>query len=582
MISQGRVSKVTDASTTSRKYKQREGDTVTLGSVFNRLNLASEKKVAIIAKKVVISERLNQASSVHEFSTSGEAKDPHDVIFEMKSMRKSLQNQLKKDRYYTACPEERLKKLSTRKQARGERGCSTKPPGRDSNSSAHTEVLTKRIEKEKMYCRKESRRAPLNSKKQMPSCLNGFMRNVYSRHMAAPTPRIFVENNVDDYAEMDLGKNSTSAACATLKNEAPIPEIDIDNVSDLENSNCGSEGACFIAGEAELGVLGPEKIQAPEEISLKEKEVINKLTDPQLKESVQNIIKRRRSSVRFARSESRYDISSLEKTISEQHEANTDQYRQEQLDQLAESNSVVEESQESDVLSVKSANSRRASVNRERSTSVAGSVTSERSHALTSPPQPRARTRTLASQEQHGVPTARIISSARSCESPTSIQTRRSVSSPILRRRKPEIQTGETRVIRPATSKGYVPTLTYRKLSRKQSPISCQEIPHSHRDQNKNLAQVNMIREFLLMYAKVTTKKDETLPGRVPVRMMSQTPEFVIKSAIGQFLTCAFPSGESEEWPGLRNQSKKERYEEQQRSKLLRIKICMKHLASVT
>ena len=574
MISQGRVSKLMDSSTTSRKYKQGEGDNVTLGSVFHRLNLASEKKVAIIAKKVVISDRLHQASKVHAFSTSGEVKEPHEVIFEMKSMRKSLQNQLKNDGYNTVCPQGRSKHLLTRKQTRGERGSSTKSLGRVSNSSAHTEVFTKRTENSK-----ESRKAPSTSKKQMPSCPNEFTRNVYSRHMAVPTPTITVENNVKDYSKMDLGKKSTSILCATPKNETPIPEIDVDNVSDLENSICGSEEASFIAGEAEHGVLDPEKIHPPEEISFKEKEVLNKLTDPQLKESLQNIIKRRRSSVRFVRSESGYDISCLEKTISEQQDAAADQYRPEQQDQLAENDSL-EESQESDVRSVKSANSRRVLVNRERSTS-AGTVTSERSQIPTSSPQPRARQRKLAFQEQR-VPTARLISSARSCASTTSIQTQRSVSSPILRRRKPEIQTGETRVIRPATSKGYVPTLTYRKASRKRSPISCQEISYSQRDEAKNLVQVNMIREFLLMYAKVTTKKEETLPGRAPVRMMSQTPEFVIKSAIGQFLTRAFPSGENEEWTRLRSQSKKERYEEQQRSKLLRIKICMKHLASVT
>lgn len=576
MISQGRVM---DASTTSRKNKEREGENVTLGSVVNRLNLASEKMVASNAKKVAILERLHQASTVHEFPTSGEVRDPHEVIFEMKSMRKSLQNQLKNDGYNTVCPEGRLKQLSTRKQARGERGSSAKSLGRVSNSLAHTEVFTKRIEKQKKYCRKESRGAPSNSKKQIPSCLNEFTRNLYSRHMAAPTPRITVEKNVEDYAEMDLGKNSTSIARTNLKNETPIPEIDIDNKSDVENSNCSSEEASFITGEAEHVVLDPEKIYPPEEISLKEKEVLNKLTDPQLKESLQNIIKRRRSSVRFVRSESGYDIANLEKTISEQQDATADQYRQEQMEQLVENDKAVEESQDGDVRSVKSANSRQVSVNRERSTS-AGTVTSERSHIPTSSPQPRARQRNLARQEQR-VPTARRISSARSCVSNTSIQTQRSVSSPILRRPKLEIQTGETRVIRPATTKGYISTLSSRKVSRKQFAISCPEISQ-HRDEAKNLAQVNMIREFLLMYAKVTTKKNEALPRRVPVRMMSQTPEFVIKSAIGQFLTRAFPSGESEEWTGLGSQSKKERYEEQQRSKLLRIKICMKHLASVT
>ena len=576
MISQGRVNKLMDASTTSRKYKQREGENVTLGSVVSRLKLGSEKMVADNVKKVANLERLRQAGTLHEFSTSGEVKDPHVAIFEMKSMRKCLQNHLKNDGHNTPCTEGRLKQLSTRKQTRDEPGSSAKSLGRVSNSTAHTEVSTRRIEKEKKWCRKESRGAPSNSQKEIPSRLNKFTRNVYSRHMAAPTLRITVENDVEGSLEMDLRKNSTPIVCTTIKNETPItPEIDIDDKSDLENSKCGNEEASFIAGEAEHGVLEPEKIPPPEEMSLKDKEVLNKFTDPQLKESLQNIIKTRRTSVRFVRSESGYDIANLEKTICGQQDANDDQYRQEQLEQLSGNDTASEDSRHIDVRIVKSANFRR--FYRERSTS-AGTVISERSHIPTSFLQPRARTRKVARQEH--VPTERGITSSRSWVSTTSIQTQRSVSSPILRRRKPIIQTLETRVIRPATSKKYVPNLTYKKVPRKQSALSCPEISQ-HKDKAKNLSQVNMIREFLLMYAKVTTKKDETLPGHMPVRMMSQTPEFVIKSAIGQFLTRAFPSGEDMEWSGLGNQWKKEQYEEQQRSKLLRIKICMKHLASV-
>lgn len=580
MIPQGRINKLMDASTTSRKYKQREGENVTLGSVVSRLNLASEKIVANNVKKVANMERLHQASTVHESSTSGEVRDPHVVIFEMKSMRKSLQSLLKNDSRKTPCAEGKLKQLSTRKQTRDERGSSAKSLARVSNSSAHTEVFTRRIEKEKKCCRKESRAASSNSKKQMPSCLNEFTRNVYSRHMATPTLRITVENDVEDSAEMDLGKNSTSITCTTVKNETPIiPEIDINDKSDLENPNCGNEEASFITDKAEHRELDLEKIPPPEEMSLKDKEVLNKFTDPQLKESLQNIIKTRRTSVRFVRSEAGYDIANLEKTICEQQDATADQYRHEQLERLSGNDSASEGSQHSGVRSVKSANFLRVSVNREHSTSAgAGTATSKRSHIMTSSTQPRARTRKFACQEQ--VPTERGIMSARSRVSTTSFQTQRNVSSPILRRRKPIIQTLETRVIRPATSKKYVPNLTYKKVPCKQSALSCQEISQ-HRDQAKNLAQVNMIREFLLMYAKVTTKKDEALPVRMPVRMMSQTPEFVIKSAIGQFLTRAFPSGEREEWTGLGNQWTKEQYEEQQRSKLLRIKICMKHLASV-
>lgn len=116
MIPQGRINKLMDASTTSRKYKQREGENVTLGSVVSRLNLASEKIVANNVKKVANMERLHQASTVHESSTSGEVRDPQVVIFEMKSMRKSLQSLLKNDSRKTPCAEGKLKQLSTRKQ----------------------------------------------------------------------------------------------------------------------------------------------------------------------------------------------------------------------------------------------------------------------------------------------------------------------------------------------------------------------------------------------------------------------------------------------------------------------------------
>ena len=54
MISQGRVNKLMDVPTASRKYKQREGENVTLGSVVNRLNLAGEKMVNNSVKKVVL------------------------------------------------------------------------------------------------------------------------------------------------------------------------------------------------------------------------------------------------------------------------------------------------------------------------------------------------------------------------------------------------------------------------------------------------------------------------------------------------------------------------------------------------
>lgn len=549
MITQGRISKSVEASS-PRKYKQRE-ENFTLGNVVQRLNLATEKKVMNnTAKKAAILETLHHASTTHDVVSS--AKDPHELIFEMKSMRKSLQTQLKNDGLRTPCSDAR-RQLSPRKQVGGERGYTATSLGRKSNASSQFGVVVKRNETEKKYHRKESQGRLSTTKQQMPARQHEY-NSVYSRHLTTVTPRITLEENSPI--------------------ETPTRLSDIDNKSDLDN---GNEDALLSASDAgNNAALSETKQPSPDDMSLKEEEVLNRLTDPQLKESLQNIIKRRRSSVRFVKSDLGYDMVNLEKTINEQLEETSAQHQHEQ--QLAESESAIEAAESSDDRSVKSTTSRRVSENRERLTS-AGTTTSESCHTAAVPSrQPRTRSRKLARQEQRIPMSARRVSSARSCASTASNLTQRSLSSPILRRRKPELQTEETRVIRPATAKGYVPNLTNRKISRKQSAVSCPDISQ---DQVKSLAQVNMIREFLLMYAKVATKKDEGLPGRKPVRMMSQTPELVIKSAIGQFLTRAFPSGEMEEWTGLSAQSKKERYEEQQRSKLLRIKICMKHLASV-
>lgn len=562
MIPQARVSKPMDG-LTSRKCRHRE-ENVTLRNVVSQINLSSEKMVANTAKKAAILGTLHQAS-IRDFASSGETRVPHEAIFEMKSMRKSLQNQLKNDGHKALCPEGKLRQFSTRKPPVGERGSSAISSGRISNASSHTGVVIKRNENEKKNYRKESQGRPSTTRQQMTNRQDDFTRNVYSRHMTTPTPRITVENNAKDDTEIDFKINSQSVKTETetLKKE-----------SDTENKSDDSDEVFFSASDARNSALSLPQ----EDILLEEKEVLNKFTDPQLKESLQNIIKRRRSSVRFVKSESGYDMINLENTISEHLEENADQYKKEQQQQLAESENAVEEVHNSENRSVQSASSRRVSANRERLTS-AGTITSEKSHVAANPRQPRTHSRKTGRQEQR-IPTARRTSSARSCVSTASNHTQRSLSSPILRRRRPEFQTEETRVIRPATAKGYVPNLTNRKVSRKHSALSCPDILQ-RRDQAKNLAQVNMIREFLLMYAKVATKKDEALPKSGPVRMMSQTPELVIKSAIGQFLTRAFPSGEGEEWSGLSARSKKERYEEQQRSKLLRIKVCMKHLASV-
>ena len=567
MTSHGKETKPRPANTSKCKLQD---ENITLGNVVGRLNLAREKMIANTAKKAAILEALNQVGNTHNVFSSGAKKDPRGVIYEMNFMRKSLQSQLKIEGHKTG---DRNSQLTSKKPDAGRLGCSA-----GKMSSVVSGVGSKRIDRDKKYCREEPRETPLNTKKH--TTLNRPQKNkpsVYSRYTTTSTPLISIDNSCKDNSDMIIRKNSQSKAYVS-ENLSSREQSDSERRSNIEfeMSNCNEEIFLSTCSDPENSGVGERKM-LPEEISCDEKEVLNQFTDPQLKESLQNIIKRRKSSVRFVKSESGYEMVNVEPKIGESLEEKADKYEEEQV---PESVSVAEVGDNSEIRSVKSATPRKVSVNQERVMSAATFASGvDRCQGPITSRQNRTRSRKISRQEQ-GIISARRISSARSCTSSVSQMTQRTLSSPILRRRKVDLQTDETRVIRPATAKGYVPNLTSRKILRKVSAMSCPEIVRK-RDEAKTLAQVNMFREFLLMYSKVAAKNEDELPGRKPVRMMSQTPELVIKSAIGQFLTRAFPSDESEEWTGLNSQSKKERYEEQQRSKLLRIKICMKHLASV-
>ena len=567
MTSHGKETKPRPANTSKCKLQD---ENITLGNVVGRLNLAREKMIANTAKKAAILEALNQVGNTHNVFSSGAKKDPRGVIHEMNFMRKSLQSQLKIEGHKTG---DRNSQLTSKKPDAGRLGCSA-----GKISSVVSGVGSKRIDRDKKYSRKEPRETPLNTKKH--TTLNRPQKNkpsVYSRYTTTSTPLISIDNSCKDNSDMIIRKNSQSKAYVS-ENLSSREQSDSERRSNIEfeMSNCNEEIFLSTCSDPENSGVGERKM-LPEEISCDEKEVLNQFTDPQLKESLQNIIKRRKSSVRFVKSESGYEMVNVEPKIGESLEERADKYEEEQV---PESVSVAEVGDNSEIRSVKSATPRKVSVNQERVMSAATFASGvDRCQGPITSRQNRTRSRKISRQEQ-GIISARRISSARSCTSSVSQMTQRTLSSPILRRRKVDLQTDETRVIRPATAKGYVPNLTSRKILRKVSAMSCPEIVRK-RDEAKTLAQVNMFREFLLMYSKVAAKNEDELPGRKPVRMMSQTPELVIKSAIGQFLTRAFPSDESKEWTGLNSQSKKERYEEQQRSNLLRIKICMKHLASV-
>lgn len=537
MTSHGKETKPRPANTSKCKLQD---ENITLGNVVGRLNLAREKMIANTAKKAAILEALNQVGNTHNVFSSGAKKDPRGVIHEMNFMRKSLQSQLKIEGHKTG---DRNSQLTSKKPDAGRLGCSA-----GKMSSVVSGVGSKRIDRDKKYCRKEPRETPLNTKKH--TTLNRPQKNkpsVYSRYTTTSTPLISIDNSCKDNSDMIIRKNSQSKAYVS-ENLSSREQSDSERRSNIEfeMSNCNEEIFLSTCSDPENSGVGERKM-LPEEISCDEKEVLNQFTDPQLKESLQNIIKRRKSSVRFVKSESGYEMVNVEPKIGESLEERADKYEEEQV---PESVSVAEVGDNSEIRSVKSATPRKVSVNQERVMSAATFASGvDRCQGPITSRQNRTRSRKISRQEQ-GIISARRISSARSCTSSVSQMTQRTLSSPILRRRKVDLQTDETRVIRPATAKGYVPNLTSRKILRKVSAMSCPEIVRK-RDEAKTLAQVNMFREFLLMYSKVAAKNEDELPGRKPVRMMSQTPELVIKSAIGQFLTRAFPSDESKEWTGL-------------------------------
>ena len=532
------------------KFKQHE-ECFTLGNVVDQLHSNSEKMVASNVKKAAILESLRQASR-HDIIACGEAKDS---LFKKKLIIKSLHEQIKNEGRVTFHEERAYRQLSAGKYRGANERASA---GRSLNSSLSNSLTVNRNGTEKKYRTK----AALNTMKGKERVQNQIEipQSFYSRHMSN------VESNLKENLEIDVEKYSATNnhlnGCLPPEIHTPVTTGE-DQQYHLENDDYSESQDVFLSISGKGNSTNSETYSKEENISSKEKELLNSLTDPQLKQSLQNIIQRRRSSVRFFNSDSGYEMNNVD-TIHSLVEQTPEEQHQEIETQR-------EEPARSDTTrSVKSANSRRVSANRERLPSAATSQSgSERVEAF------KPRLRKTARQEQNMSPVRRV-SSARSCFSAVS---QRSLSSPILQRRKLTLQTGETRIIRPATAKGYVPNLTGRKTARNQSAMSCPGISLK-KQQAKDLAEVNMIREFLLMYAKVTTKP-RTDEAQKPVRMISETPELVIKSAIGQFLTRAFPSGERQEWTGLSTRSIKERYEEQQRSKLLRIKICMKHLAAV-
>ena len=150
-----------------------------------------------------------------------------------------------------------------------------------------------------------------------------------------------------------------------------------------------------------------------------------------------------------------------------------------------------------------------------------------------------------------------------------------------------EVETEETRIILPSSDKGYRPCLTRQSTRLFSVQSSSAPLTRAVLKKRRTMNESDVIREFLIMYARIkrNNENNDWKPYvhdcEEPVQMISSVPELVVKSVIGQFLKEAFPSKRStDQILGLRP-SVEQKYEDIQRTKLLKIKTCMKHLASI-
>ena len=532
---------------------------VTLGAAVGCINSTAEKLVSIHARRTLI-ESFHQPSR-YGVVAKDDVKNPYKPLVatgtaRIATRRPSLLSHYRQGKVALVCG-----------RPETERTLSVPFPSRLSKAGCSVSFLT-RNEKENNYDDRETQRNKTNSQNrsltwQAKDAQEEWSSIAHCRpYMRISTPFITVnndENSSQEKVELENTRKPSQSECKSTERHGESEVEGGDNCAKKLSVN----GLFNSRGEMQT-VKDSNTIE--EHITLDEKEVLNRFTDRQLKESLQNIIKTRRSSVRLFRSETGYGLVNLCENESCKDENLSPQYN-EQPSPIME----VEKPFENHLQSV---TARKKSATHEWSPSAPNSDSEGFRGEGSFPMRPRSRE---ATGQETGRATTRKISSAQSFVSTTSNWTQRSLSSPLLRRRKTAFQTGETRVVLPASAKAYTPTFTKRRL-RKKSSVSCPESSHD-KHKAKTLREAAMVREFLLMYAKVKTKKISELHHSKPVPMMSQTPELVIKSAIGQFLTRAFPSENNAN--SQSKLSKAERYEEQQRCRLLRIKICMKHLAAV-
>lgn len=523
MTSLGQRTKKTEAISNRQGHHLLKCDADSLRNVVQRLSLTGDKIANKGLKKVVIADILHPTSQ-HNIFPREEEKD---LLVAAKPVQKSLRKAVKNSEHKTTCNPGR-KKLATRWKFNGaERDQAAVTVTCLSSASCRSGTTKKRIEQRKKISTKESTKHRFQGAKFQKESA----RNVYSRHAND------AQNNTRGIPELDSRENGdcTSSNYSTgLDFESTSSDFGRVNLK-----RCCQGSKHMISTDLPGGNGSISGTQTPQEdISSNDRKVLNSLTDKQLKESLKNIMKRRKSSVRFVRCESGYEVFSIGETISENSN---------------KPNKFAENGGAENIYS-----------NR-----VMPSVTTRRIPEI---PQLPSSAQTLLSGK-FGLSEDDFWQTKWRCRSSPS-------HGRLSSWKKYDFKTGEERVIRPALAKCYVPNLTNKKDSSKRLTISSSTFA-TQKQQGRCLTEENIIREFLLTYAKVSTESKHD-QAHSPMGMISQAPELVIKSAIGQFLTCTpVPSGEVVNGNKPKVESKMEYLEEQQRCKLLRIKLCMKHLAAL-
>ena len=523
MTSHGQRTKETEALSNRQDHNLLKCDADSLRNVAQRLSLTGDKIANKGLKKMVIADMLHPTSQHNIFTREEE----NDLLVAAKPVEKSLRKAVKNSERKTKCNPGR-KKLATRWKFNGaERDQAAVTVTCLSSASCRSDTTKKGIEQTKKISPKESTK----HRSQGEKCHKESARNVYSRHAND------AQNNTRGIPELDSSENgdSTSSNYST--------GLDFESISsdfgrmNLKRCCQGSKHIISTNLPGENGSISGT--QTPQEdISSIDRKVLDSLTDKQLRQSLKNIMKRRKSSVRFVRCESGSEVISIGETISENSN---------------EPNKFAENGGAENIYSNRGM----------------PSVTTRRIPEI---PQLSSSARTQLSG-RFELSEDDFWQIKWRCRSSTS-------HGRLSSWRKHDLKTGEERVIRPTLTKGYVPNLANKKDSSKRLTISSPTFA-TQKQQGSCLTEENIIREFLLTHAKVST---ESIPDQVhsPVGMISQAPELVIKSAIGQFLTSTpVPPGEIVNGNEPKVESKMECLEEQQRCKLLRIKLCMKHLAAL-